>query len=125
MAAVVKAAERVAAIGQTAVVCQAAFAADRTYIDGIRKEQLALVEKVAGVDRDIVAARERQRIARTPSSPEYSAAARDIVHATTVRNASARRANELAAEERQLASKIRLSEACVSKARTELEALTR
>ena len=124
MAALVKAAERVAAIGQSAVVCQAELAADRTRIDALRKEHLTLVEKVSGLDRDIAAARERQR-GKSTGSPEYTSAARDIVHATTTRTASTRRGNDIASEESQLAKKVKGSEACVSKAKAELEALKR
>jgi hypothetical protein len=125
MATLVKAAERVTAIGQAALVCQSELTADRSHVDSLRKQYLELVEKVAGIDRDIAAARDRQRPPTKYGSPEYTSAARDLNHANTVRVAAARRSTEIANEERQLTAKIKASEACVAKAKTELDALRR
>ena len=118
--AVLRAAERVAAIAQGGILCQAVVTTDRDQLAALRKDRLETDNKRVGLRRAVTEQTTTKRGTRI-NSAEWKAADASLDDATAlVANASKYR-DSLLADEKTIEARLRKQEACVDTAQKQLD----
>jgi hypothetical protein len=117
-----KAAERVAAIAQSGVLCQAQVSAEQARLSTIQKERVEAQNKIAGLEKDIDLAQLEQR-GKSSTSDDYRTAQAAITHARALIANTKKHLSDIAGDERESTARLGKHEACVAAAHTQLDKL--